>query len=136
MTTEVTRRPGAAMLVESAVALAAAAAALRLLSFARLVELARGEESRSPATVEEIEPIRRSIEGWSRRLPWRPRCFEQALAARWMLGRRGVGSTISYGAASIAGKLKAHVWVHSGTLDVIGCESLADYALLARFPPD
>jgi hypothetical protein len=32
--------------------------------------------------------------------------------------------------------LKAHVWIKSGPLDVVGCEIADDYALLARFPDE
>ena len=38
------------------------------------------------------------------------------------------------GAATIDGRLKAHVWVRSGDLDVTGCDIAGDYAELARFP--
>ncbi len=52
----------------------------------------------------------------------------------WMLRRRKIASTLHYGAASIDGKLKAHIWVRSGALDVVGCDIAGDYALLASFP--
>ena len=63
-------------------------------------------------------------------------CFEEGMAAHWMLRRRKITSALYYGAATIDGELKAHVWVRSGELDVIGCENAADYALLARFPAE
>jgi hypothetical protein len=78
----------------------------------------------------------RAIRAWSRRLPWRTMCFEEGMAAHWMLRRRKITSALYYGAATIDGELKAHVWVRSGELDVIGCENAADYALLARFPAE
>lgn len=35
-----------------------------------------------------------------------------------------------------AGELKAHVWVRSGDLDIIGCENAADFAILSQFSND
>ena len=43
-------------------------------------------------------------------------------------------TTLHYGAATIDGELKAHVWVMSGKTEVVGCENKEDYGLLARFP--
>jgi hypothetical protein len=47
-----------------------------------------------------------------------------------------LASTLYYGAATIEGELKAHVWVKSGERDVVGCEVADEYAQLARFPDD
>ncbi len=69
-------------------------------------------------------------------MPWRTMCFEQGLAAHWMLRRRKRPSTLYYGAATFDGELKAHVWVKSGDRDVVGCENADEYALLARFPDE
>jgi hypothetical protein len=97
----------------------------------------RSEEPRdSSVEDQDLAVIRRFIAAWSRRLPWRTMCFEQGLAAHWMLRRRGLASTLYYGAATIDGELKAHVWVKSGERDVVGCEIADDYALLARFPDE
>jgi hypothetical protein len=61
-------------------------------------------------------------------------CFEQGLAAFALLRWRGLDTTLHYGAATIDGELKAHVWVTSGDAEVMGCENKEDYGLLARFP--
>ena len=117
--------------------LAAAALAIRLASFKRLAGWIR--TPRAPLVAPpagEIERVRRSIDAWTWRLPWPPKCFARGLAAVWMLHRRGIAARLSYGAASIAGTLKAHVWVRAGEIDVVGCDDARDYALLARFPAD
>ena len=122
---------------ESLAMLIAASVAIRWASFKRLA--AMGQEPRAdlaPATAAEAVRIRDALDGWGRRLPWRTLCFEKGLAARWMLRRRGLAGTLYYGAATIAGELKAHVWVRSGEVDVIGCDNARDYALLATFPAD
>jgi hypothetical protein len=71
----------------------------------------------------------------ARRVPWRAKCFEQGLAAQWMLGRRRIFSTLHYGVAQGEDRgLIAHVWLSSGSLDVVGCENKDDFSELARFP--
>ena len=73
----------------------------------------------------------------SRRVPWRALCFEQGLAAQIMLRRRGIASTLYYGAApDKAEGLSAHVWVRDGAIDVVGCELAPHYGVLAVFPPE
>jgi len=75
--------------------------------------------------------------GWAvrtgaRRVPFRAKCFEQGLAAWWMLRRRGVNATLHYGAARERDSLVAHVWVTAGEQDVIGCENKDQFAELVR----
>ena len=124
------------MLVEAGIAMIVASIAIRLLPFRTLaaaMSRSAGACSGDPAGV---GPMTRAIRAWSRRLPWRTMCFEEGMAAHWMLRRRKITSTLYYGAATIDGELKAHVWVRSGELDVIGCGNAADYAVLARFPAE
>jgi hypothetical protein len=114
----------------------ASSAAIRLISLRRLAGMLGGAPTAIPASSSEIASIRRAVHAWSRRLPWRTMCFEEGVAAHWMLRRRELASTLYYGAATIDGELKAHVWVKSGERDVVGCEIADDYALLARFPDE
>lgn len=130
-----TARPSWPLLIEAGLAMITASAAIRLVPFRRLAAwMGRRRGAGSPADPDEIATIARAIRAWSRRLPWRTLCFEQGLTAHWMLRRRGLASTLYYGAATLEGQLKAHVWVRSGERDVVGCEIASDYALLARFP--
>jgi hypothetical protein len=63
-------------------------------------------------------------------------CFEQGLAAQFMLRRRGVPSVLYYGAAlDDQDGLSAHVWVRDGDVDIIGGEIASQFAVLATFPP-
>ena len=128
-------RPSYAMLAEAAAALAAGAAARLVVPFPELARrLSAHPGSRADATRAEVEMVRRSLDAWTRRLPIEPKCFARGLAAFAMLKRRGRGVRLYYGAATIDGKLKAHVWVKSGLHDVVGCDIAGDYALLATFP--
>lgn len=64
------------------------------------------------------------------RTPWKSACLAQALAGKWMLGRRGVDSTIRLGVAKDAdGNLQAHAWLCAG--DAI----LTGGAQVRRFKP-
>lgn len=128
-------RPSPALLAEAGAAILVASLALRLMAFRTLAErLGRGVGRARPADAETAYWLRRAVLAWARRLPWRTLCFEQGLAAFTLLRRRGLAATMHYGAATIAGELKAHVWVTSGETEVIGCENQEDYGLLARFP--
>lgn len=78
--------------------------------------------------------------GWAvgaaaRRGPVPAVCFPQALAARAMLLRRGLPATLYYGIANDVAGLKAHVWVRSDEVDVVGIEAAAAHRLVATFPP-
>ena len=121
---------------EAGASILASSAAIRLISFRRLAGMLGGARAAPPASPSEITLIRRSVHAWSRRLPWRTMCFEEGVAAHWMLRPRGLASTLYYGAATIDGELKAHVWVKSGERDVVGSEIADDYAVLARFPDE
>ena len=131
------RRPSWPLMIETGLALIVASAAIRLVPFRKLAERLSKPLPRSrPAPHKEIAALTWAIRAWCRRLPWRTLCFEQGLTAHWLLRRRGFSSTLHYGAAKREGILKAHVWIKSGALDVVGCEIAGDYALLARFPDE
>lgn len=58
----------------------------------------------------------------SKRTPTESNCYPQALAARWLLHRKGIPTTVYYGAAFDEGRnaLEAHVWLRCGDLIVTG----------------
>jgi len=134
MSTADPSRPTAPILAEAAAALLAGSTARLVVPFPRLAAALARDASATPATPMEVESIRRAIDAWSRRLPIRPKCFARGLAAFAMLKRRGRAVRLYYGAATLDGKLKAHVWVRSGHQDVVGCDIADKYALLATFP--
>lgn len=127
-------RPRRRDVIEAAAGIAASAAAIRLLPFRRIASMMAKHNPGAREDPDEVDRVARAIGAWVRRLPYPPKCFVCALTAVWMLRRRGVASTMYYGAATIDGDLKAHVWVRSGDVDVVGCDNAADYALLATFP--
>lgn len=71
-----------------------------------------------------------------RRYPPATRCIHRALAAHWMLRRRGVATTICYGARTLPGRgLCGHVWLMDGRVGVVGHHVARDYPVLATWPP-
>lgn len=58
----------------------------------------------------------------SPRTPTESNCYPQALAARWLLRRKRIPTTVYYGAAFDEGgsALEAHVWLRCGDLIVTG----------------
>lgn len=129
-------RPPLARYAEAMTGIVAASLAVRAVPFRRVMRWTRRARQRRPADPETVAEIRRVTLAAARRVPWRALCFEQGLTAAWMLRRRGFAADVHYGAATIAGELKAHVWVRSGQIDVVGCENSDEYALLARFPDE
>ena len=128
------------LLVESTLRLACAAAAVAMLPFRHIAGMASRPLRRSePAPDVRIAMVRRvrwAVRATARRVPWPAVCYQQGLAAHWMLRRRGIPSLLYYGAAPDpdAG-LAAHVWVRDGDIDVVGGEIAERYAVLATFPP-
>jgi len=127
------------LVVEATVALGAAAFAIAVLPFRRVAGAAARRIADAGADDEErarqVAQVRWAVTACARRVPWRAKCFEQGLAAQWMLGRRRIASVLHYGVAKDdRQRLIAHVWLRSGPLDVVGCENEGAFTELASFP--
>jgi len=127
-----------ALLGEAVFVLAIARLAIALLPFRAVGRLAGIRAAGSlprDARLATIRRVRWAIRAGAKRVPFRAVCFQQALAAQFMLRRRGVPSTLYFGAApDDARGLAAHVWVRDGNTDVIGCEEAPRFPILAQFP--
>jgi hypothetical protein len=128
------------LLLEAILWLATAAIAIAVLPFrhvgllaARPVRLQKlPEQGRS----NNVPRVRWAIITTAERVPWRALCFQQGLAAQFMLRRRGIPSVLYYGVAqNDRNGLHAHVWVRDGDVDVIGGEIADRFAVLTTFPP-
>jgi hypothetical protein len=135
-----TRRTAALYLrgVEAATSLTAASLAIRLLPFRRLIQVFTralpGPELTGPARAQAIADVRRAVLAAAARLPNRPLCFPQAVAAQAMLRRRGVVSTVCYGVTTKPEQgLGAHVWLVAGDVGVVGHDLAARFPLLATY---
>ncbi|MEO8259980.1 MAG: lasso peptide biosynthesis B2 protein [Acidobacteriota bacterium] len=148
--------------IEAASYLSAASLAIRFLPFRRLIPIFTrvlpDPELTGPARSRAIVDVRRAVRSAAARLPNRPVCFPQAVAAQAMLRRRGVGSTLCYGVNTGDGVntadalssgdavntgdsvnmasgrgLNAHVWLVAGDEGVVGHELATQFPLVAAF---
>ncbi len=95
----------------------------------------RAESSESEQT-QTLTLIAGSIAAVASQLPWTSTCLMDALAAKWMLNRRGIPNTLYFGVrtAESAGKdLFAHAWLCAGTQFVAGEVGAAQYTVIVKF---
>lgn len=79
--------------------------------------------------------VSRAIDRTAAFLPGKTVCFPRGIAAQSMLRRRGVGTTLYYGAATLPDQgLTSHVWVQDGVNGVVGHNESNDFIILARYP--
>jgi hypothetical protein len=125
------------LLAEAMLLLALAEIASRRRSGARLTRLLGRPGAHAPDTLTADEN-RSAVEvGWAvaaaaRHLPWRTVCLPQALAARWLLQRRKVRSTLYLGIASAQARA-AHAWVCVGPLVVTGADQADGCTIISTF---
>lgn len=81
-----------------------------------------------------LHRVRWAIGAVSRRAPWRCMCLEQSVAAKMMLRRRGIASTLYLGVARDSGEsIQAHAWLRSGSAYVTGGETRSLYTIVSTF---
>jgi hypothetical protein len=126
------------LLAEAALALLAARLLLHLVPFRSLTVLMNYPLADVQVPEAERSLIRghiaQSINRAAAHLRGDTVCFPRALAAQFMCRRRGIDATIFFGAAVDGNGLAAHVWVQDGGVDVVGCEDVSRFQILARFP--
>jgi hypothetical protein len=114
------------LLGEALIALLIARAAMSLLPFRRIAVWlgTPGAEGPATATAEEIRAAQEvgwAVGAMARRVPWDGRCFAQALAATWMLRRRGLDGTVSFGVSQCESMgFDAHAWLRLGSCIITG----------------
>ena len=127
------------LLWEALLALSMARVAMVCFSFRRIAAWLgmAGVESPLTTTAAEIR-IAKDV-GWAvgvlaRRVPWDGRCLAQALAAMWMLRRRGLEGTVSFGAGrSKSASFDAHAWLRVGSCIVTGGPGQERFNLFTTF---
>ncbi len=127
------------LILEAAALLLIARVAVRLLPFKTLTWFMERPSTRpaldGPARAALKKDVRWANYTASHRLSENIVCFPRALAAQSMLRRRGVATTLFYGAARTAEKgLYAHVWLQDGDEGVVGQRSAVGFAVLGRYP--
>jgi len=127
------------LFTEAWVCLLAARAAIRTVSYRHLEPLFGRRPRRPERSGAEREEgrrrVQRAVRAAARRLPVPSTCFCEAVAAQIMLRRRGIGTTLYYGAATFPERgLTAHVWLRDGREGVVGHWTAAGYHVLACYP--
>lgn len=103
--------------------------------FRRVMQQVRRRPGDMPAAGDGLANILRAIDRAARRAPFRAKCFEQALAGHWMLGRRGVATRLHYGiGGDVANDLNAHVWLSCGHDVILGEEGRGAFAEVGSWP--
>jgi hypothetical protein len=128
------------MLAEATMWLALARITIVLLPFPRIAarlgkhmhESAQGDDESRRAV---LRRIAWAVGAIGRRAPWRCMCLERAIAARMMLRRRRIGSTLYFGVARdpATTAVQAHAWLRCGSYFVTGGEDRARYAVVSTF---
>jgi Transglutaminase-like superfamily len=124
---------------EAILCLIAARVAVRVLPFRTLARSferhVRTPELDGPARDLVRAEVRRAVYRAALGLPGTD-CFPRAIAAQAMLRRRGVATTLYWGAATIPGEgLVGHVWLKDGEIGVQGSRASGRYSALASFSP-
>lgn len=123
-----------ALLGEAFACLALARLATLLLPF-RVVARGLGahneESTRAEPATARARRVGAAVAVAARRTPWRSLCLEQAVAAKAMLRRRGIPSTLYLGVT--AAPFEAHAWVRVGEVNVTGGTDVDRFAVVATF---
>ena len=86
------------------------------------------------ADLRELRRISRYIRRIGERLPWKCTCLVNAIAAKIMLRRRKIPSTIFFGMAKDSDdKIAAHAWVKCGDIYVTGEHTEHEYKPVGHF---
>lgn len=125
------------MTVEAALALTVVSAALKALPFAmamRAFGLRVGQAAlKRAADPAQARKIGRAVARAARRLPFKPVCLPQAVAAALMLRRRGLAAEVRFGVAKRNGAVTAHAWSLCGDVPATGAEGAADFAPITSY---
>ena len=124
------------VMMEAATLLLVFRVALKVVPFKRLVgAIKTGKRVVQPEReAASVRRVRWAILTVSSKVPLLNVCFPQALAAHFMLRRRGVSSTLYYGVTRSGPKLEAHTWLKAGERLVVGGGPSPYYTVLASFP--
>ena len=126
------------LLLEATALTGLARLALLCVSFRRLAPwlgrtMGSTSEASDPMDEEISDGIRWAVTLASRHVAWESKCLVQAIAARAMLGRRGVPGTIYLGVARDGGEIKAHAWLRTGRLIVTGAHDSVGFTVVSTF---
>lgn len=125
------------LLAEAAVLLTAARLAIAVVPFSSLARrlgrhMGETPPTQSPDAIQLSRRVRRAVSVAARNLPWEAVCLPQAIAAKLMLRRRGVSSTLYLGVQR-GPSMVAHAWVRVGDVVVTGDDGRERYTVVSTF---
>jgi hypothetical protein len=112
---------------------------LKLVPFSKLANKLGDKKNESPFEYIDdhrkiLKQISQIIHLASRYTFWESECLVKAIAARKMLDRRGITSTLYLGVGRVENaELVAHAWLRSGPFYVTGSEGMERFTVVARF---
>jgi Transglutaminase-like superfamily len=130
---------GKLLLFETLVALALARVAVLLLPFRWVARVLGRQEVERDALdhavhVADARQIAIMVHKAIKNVPWTSKCLDQALAAKVMLARRGISTTVYFGVKSDEqGQLAAHAWLRSGEIYVTGGRNRDEFTPISVF---
>jgi hypothetical protein len=125
------------LLIEASLLLGTARLAVRFVPFARIAARLGEHMGETPlsqprAATDLSRRVGRAVSLAARNLPWESVCLPQAIAAKLMLRRRGVPSTLYLGLQRDQ-NLLAHAWVRVGEVVVTGEQASEGYTVVSTF---
>jgi hypothetical protein len=110
---------------------------IRLRTFSRMARRLGEHMAETPTSagrpeIAEARRVRWAVQAAATRLPWKPVCLPQAVAATWMLRRRGIHSTLYLGVDRATG-FDAHAWVRVGRVIVTGAPEHRRFSVVSTF---
>ena len=129
------------MFFEALLALAWAKVLVHTIPFRRLAPRLGLAQTESPAIITAAEralavEVSWAVQAAARHIPLRFVCLPQAIAAKWMLRRRGLATTLYLGVAPDRAKpdaIAAHAWLRAGDKIVTGEIEAARHRAIATF---
>ena len=127
------------LLFEAAFVLAIAKAAIIFVPFRRIAPelgtaMAESAGAVSTTQAKTAAEVAWALKAWGRRAGLLRQCLAQAIAAQWMLRRRGLGSTLYLGVRkNSSATLDAHAWLRFGSRILVGGETRSGFQVVAKF---
>lgn len=107
---------------------------LKRFSFLLGTHMKETPETSTIGNIEKLRAVGIAISRASRYVPWRCKCYEQAIAAKMILRGRGFQTTLYYGVAKDQdNKLIAHAWVRCGDYIVTGRPGMKRFTVVGTF---
>lgn len=126
------------LIAEAVVSLGTARALILVVPFRRIAPWLERKPRGSgrPAVPDPVLTgrVRRAVTIAANHVPWNAVCLPQAMAAKFMLARRGCPSTLHLGVARAGSDaFVAHAWLEAGNAIVVGEKGVDAMTPVARF---